>query len=97
MSLHQTGKETESTLGAKLGEAALTAFVRLCPEAAKASNSQLEYALQAMHAQSQPTVEELMDDLREAPWIAEWAWLNAVMSLVAEGTRAFREYSPLGN
>jgi hypothetical protein len=79
------------SLGERIAEAALTAFVRLCPEAREAAPEQLEPALAAMRAASPKVMDELMDNLKEAPWIAEQAGQLAVMTLAEAGVKAFRQ------
>lgn len=78
------------SLGQKFGQAALTAFVRICPEVRGASNDQLEVACAAMRAKSKQVVDELLADGKDAPWISEIAFQAAVLTLAQEGTRVLR-------
>jgi hypothetical protein len=68
-------------LGERIADAALKAFVRLCPEVREASSERIELALATMRAASQGVLDELMETLKEAPWIAEPACQLAVMWL----------------
>jgi len=77
-------------LGHKLGQAALTALVRICPEVRSASNEQLELACAVMRAKSKQVVEDLLADANGAPWIADFAFQAAVLTLAQEGAQALR-------
>ena len=79
------------TLGQRLGQAALTVLVRICPETRNASNDQLEAACVAMRAKSRPVVDELLADAKAAPWMAEIAFQTAALTLAQEGVRVLRE------
>ena len=63
-------------LGHKLGQAALTALARICPEVRSASNEQLELACAVMRAKSKQVVEDLLADAQGAPWIADSSRLD---------------------
>ncbi len=78
------------SLGHKLGQAALTAFVLICPEIRSASNDQLEIACAAMREKSKQVVDDLLADAIGAPWIADIAFQVAVLALAQEGVRALR-------
>ena len=77
-------------LGHKLGQAALTALARICPEVRSASNEQLELACAVMRANSKQVVEDLLADAQGAPWIADIAFQAAVLTLAQEGAQALR-------
>lgn len=79
------------TLGQRLGQAALTVLVRICPETRSASNDQLEAACVAMRAKSKQVVDELLADAKAAPWVAEIAFQTAALTLAQEGVRVLRE------
>ena len=79
------------TLGQRLGQAALTVLVRICPETRSASNDQLEAACAAMRAKSKPVVDELLADAKAAPAMAEIAFQTAALTLAQEGVRVLRE------
>lgn len=79
------------TLGQRLGQAALTVLVRICPETRSASNDQLEAACVAMRAKSKPVVDTLLTDAKAAPWMAEIAFQTAALTLAQEGVRVLRE------
>lgn len=79
------------TLGAKLAEAALTVLVRTCrQEVAAASRDELEVACAAMRAKSGAVVDQLLDDARAAPWLAESAFTAAALELAQVGIAALR-------
>lgn len=82
--------EAIDTLGQKLGQAALKSLVRLCPEIKTATPAQQEAACAAMRAKSGEVVDELLQDTRAAPWMAEIAFASAVLSLTHAGIRALR-------
>ncbi|AZV94398.1 hypothetical protein CBF45_12275 [Bordetella sp. J329] len=79
------------SLGHKLGQAALTAFVRICPEVRSASNDQIEVACAAMREKSKQVVDDLVADAQGAPWVADIAFQVAVLALAQEGVRALRD------
>ncbi len=78
------------TLGQRLGTAALTALVRLCPEIRTATPARQEAACAAMRAKSGVAIDELLDDAKAAPWLAEVAFASAVLTLANEGIRVLR-------
>jgi hypothetical protein len=82
--------EAIETLGNKIGQAALTTLVRLCPEIKTASHAQQDAACAAMRAKAKEVVDEFLDDARAAPWMAEIAFASAVLSLAHEGVRTLR-------
>jgi len=77
-------------LGQRLGTAALTTLVRLCPEIRTASPARQEAACAAMRAKSGEAVDELLDDAKAAPWLAEVVFANAVLTLANEGIKVLR-------
>jgi hypothetical protein len=82
--------DTIDTLGEKLGDAALTIFVRLCPEVRSAPAAQLDAACAAMRAKSGEVVRQLLDDSRDAPWIAHIAFQTAALTLAHEAVKVMR-------
>ncbi len=78
------------TLGNKLGTAALTTLIRLCPEIRTASEELREAALAAMRSQSSVAIDELLDDGKACPWMAETIFASAVMTLVNAGVKVLR-------
>lgn len=82
--------EAIDTLGNKLGEAALTALVRLCPEIRTATRTQQEAVCAAMRAKVSDALDELFEDTKAAPWMAEVAFASAVMTLAHEGIKVLR-------
>lgn len=85
-----TQEQNLATLGKKLGNAALTTLVRLCPEVRSASSDQLEAACAAMRAKSREAIDELLDDGKACPWMAETIFASAVMTLVNAGIQVLR-------
>jgi len=78
------------TLGNQLGHAALTTLVRLCPEVRTASKAQLDTVCAAMRAKSGEAIDELLDDGKACPWMAETIFASAVMTLANEGIKVLR-------
>ncbi|RCX08607.1 hypothetical protein [Extensimonas vulgaris] len=79
------------TLAVKLAEAAMTVLVRACrTEVATASHAELEAACAAMRARARIVVERLLDDARNAPWIAEAAFHAAALELAEAGIASLR-------
>lgn len=79
-------------LATKLAEAALTVLVRTCrKEVAAASRDELEVACAAMRAKSRAVMEQLLDDARAAPWVAEAAFHAAALDLALTGIAALRK------
>lgn len=79
-----------NTLATRLGNAALTTLVRLCPEVRSASTEQLEAACAAMRAKSGVAIDELLEDGKACPWMAETIFASAVMTLVNAGAKVLR-------
>ncbi len=77
-------------LGQKLGTAALTTLVRLCPEIRIASPARQEAACAAMRAKSKEAIDELLEDAKAAPWLAEVSFASAVLSLANAGIKVLR-------
>ncbi|MDP2430746.1 MAG: hypothetical protein Q8O33_01805 [Pseudomonadota bacterium] len=77
-------------LGQRLGTAALTTLVRLCPEVRAANPARQEAACAAMRAKSKEAIDELLDDANAAPWLAEVAFASAVLTLANEGIKVLR-------
>ena len=80
------------TLGKKLADAALTILVRTCrEETAAASHDDLEAACAAMRAKSKQVMDQLLDDVRIAPWAAENAFRCAALDLARAGIATLRK------
>ena len=80
------------TLGHKLAQAALTVLVRSCrQEIASAKQQHLEDACAAMRIQSASVIEQLLDDVRAAPWLGEQAFASATLTLAEAGVRVLRK------
>ena len=78
------------TLGNKLATAALTTLIRLCPEIRTASDEMREAACAAMRAKSGEAIDELLDDMKECPWLAEAIFTSSVLTLAHEGVKVLR-------
>jgi len=78
------------TLGNKLATAALTTLIRLCPEIRTASDEVREAACAAMRAKSGEAIDELLEDGKACPWMAETIFASAVMTLVNAGIKVLR-------
>ena len=78
-------------LGTKLGQAALSAFVQLCPEVHAATPEQLEAACAAMRAKGSDAYDQLIQDAKDAPWMAQIAFNTAVLTLAHEGVKVMRD------
>jgi hypothetical protein len=82
----------QDTLATKLAEAALTILVRSCRnEVATASRNDLESACAAMRAKARPVMDQLLDDARAAPWVAEAAFQAAALDLAQAGIAVLRK------
>ena len=80
------------TLATKLAEAALTVLVRTSrQEVATATRDELEAACAAMRAKSGMVMEQLLDDARAAPWVAEAAFQAAALDLALAGIAELRK------
>ncbi|MBS1941696.1 MAG: hypothetical protein JST38_12550 [Bacteroidetes bacterium] len=80
------------TLANKLADAALTILVRTCrKETAAASHDDLEAACAAMRAKSKQVMDQLLDDVRIAPWAAENAFRCAALDLAQAGIATLRK------
>ncbi|WP_127476583.1 hypothetical protein [Sulfurivermis fontis] len=77
-------------LGQKLAETAMTLLVRLYPEVRQASNAQVDAAVAAMRAKSRSVIDELIDDAKEAPWVAHIAFQTAALTLAHEGIKTLK-------
>lgn len=79
------------TLAVKLAEAAMTVLVRACrDEVASASNAELEAACASMRTRAKSVIDQLLDDARDAPWIAETAFHAAALELAEAGISSLR-------
>lgn len=78
------------TLGKKLADAALTMLVRLYPDVRGASDTELEAACAAMRARSKSVIDELLDDAKDAPWLAHIAFQTAALTLANEGIKTLK-------
>ncbi len=80
------------TLVKKLADAALTILVRTCrEETTAASHDDLEAACAAMRAKSKQVLDQLLDDVRIAPWAAENAFRCAALDLAQAGIATLRK------
>ena len=85
-----TQEQNLDTLGKKLGNAALTTLIRLCPEIRTASDELREAACAAMRAKSREAIDELLDDGKACPWMAETIFASVALGLAQEGVKVMR-------
>jgi len=78
------------TLGNQLATAALTTLIRLCPGIRTASEATLEAVCAAMRAKSGEAIDELLEDGKDCPWMAETIFASAVLTLVNAGIKILR-------
>ena len=79
------------TLGKALANAAMTVLVRRCrAELAAASHERLDGVCVAMRAKARSVVDQLLDDARAAPWVAEAAFAAATLELAHAGIAALK-------
>ena len=79
------------TLAKKLADAALTVLVRTCREEVSTANrDDLEIACAAMRAKSATVIDQMLEDVRIAPWAAENAFRCAALDLAQIGIAALR-------
>jgi hypothetical protein len=84
-------ESSPDTLAVKLAEAAMTVLVRACrKEIATASHAELEAACASMRARARAVVDRLLDDARNAPWIAQTAFHAAALELAEAGIASLR-------
>ena len=83
-------QQSIEALGSKLGQAALTTLVRLCPDVRTASAEKLDVVCAAMRAKSGLVVDEFLTDAKAAPWMAQTAFASAVLTLAHEGIKVLR-------
>ena len=78
------------TLGQKLADAALTMLVRLYPDVRTASTTELDADCAEMRAKSRAVIDELIDDAKDAPGVANIAFQTAALTLAHEGIQALK-------
>ena len=79
---------------ARLHDAALTILVRTCKtELDRAGPDELEAVCVAMRARERPAMEQLLDDLREAPSVAKAAFQVAALDMAQAGIEVLRKPS----
>jgi len=81
---------TIDALGKGIAHNAMVMLARLYPQARDASREALEAACAAMRAKSREVIDQLMDDAKAAPWIAEAALQNAALTLAMAGIDALK-------
>lgn len=78
----------------RLHDAALTILMRTCrPELDRAGLDELEAVCVAMRARARPAMEQLLDDLRDAPSVAEAAFQVAALDMAQAGIEVLRKPS----
>ena len=86
-----TPNQTIDALGAGLANGALTALVRLYPAIREATEAQRERACVAMRAKTREVVDQLLDDTKAAPWLAQAQLQLAIVTLAQEGIRVLKD------
>lgn len=79
------------TLGQKLGTAALTTLVRICPAIRSATQAQQNAACAAMRSKVPQVLDELLDNAQAAPWVADAAFALAALTLAQAGQAALQQ------
>lgn len=78
------------TFGQEIASAAMRTLIRVCPEVRRASPTQLEAACAAMRATSPAVIDQLLDDAKAAPWVANLAVTHAALAIALEGAKVIR-------
>src|SRR5579885_2924159 len=69
-----------------LADASLTILVRTCKDrVSRASRAELEAACAAMREKSKTVIKQLIENLRESPWLEKMALLSAATELADAG------------
>jgi len=89
-SLSEGKKAVLDALAERLAKASMRVFAALVPESPHASDAEPEPALRAMREASEPAVARFLDDAKHAPWIAEPAFMVAVLEIAEAGMKAWR-------
>jgi hypothetical protein len=85
-------EDAEDRLIFRLAETAMTIVVRTCRrEVATADKAQLEAACAAMRARAKTVLGQLIDNVLDAPWIAETAFHAATLDLADAGISSLRQ------
>ncbi|MBP9904517.1 MAG: hypothetical protein KBF66_03090 [Rhodoferax sp.] len=82
-------KKTIETLAHQLGRTALISLLRICPAIGQATKEQQDVACAAMRDHAPQVIDELLDQIDEAPWVAHAAFALAALALAQAGKRAF--------
>ena len=77
-------------LGAGIANGALTALIRLYPAIREADEAQRERACAAMRAKTREVVDQMLDDTKAAPWLAQPSLELAILSLAQEGIKVLK-------
>ena len=78
-------------LGQRLADQAFRTLISLCPEIRSASPARQEAVCAAMRAKSKQVMDQLLDDVRIAPWAAENAFRCAALDLAQAGIATLRK------
>lgn len=77
-------------LGQRLADQAFRALISLCPEIKTAGTARQDAVCAAMRAKVAPAIDNLLEDARLAPCLAEAAFQNAVLTLALAGVEALQ-------
>ena len=78
------------TLGTTLAMGSLKALVRLYPAIRDATEAQQEMACAAMRVKSREVVDQVLDDIRAAPWLTKPSLQWAILTMASEGIRVLK-------
>lgn len=80
-----------SALGTAFAERAMIVFARMCPQAAQASPEALEAACAAMRSRSREALDRALGEIKEAPWLAQACFADAVLDTALAGREALAQ------
>jgi hypothetical protein len=83
--------QTMDALGAGLAHGALATLVRLFPAIREANEAQRERACAVMRAKSREVVDQMLDDTKASPWLAQALLQLAIVTLAQEGIRVLKD------
>ena len=77
-------------LAQRLADQAFRTLISLCPEIKTATTARQDAVCAAMRAKVAPAIDSLLEDARLAPFLAEAAFHNAVLTLALAGVEALQ-------
>lgn len=72
-------------LGERVAESAMTTFATLHPEGRHATEAELDAVTEAMREASRHVIDQMLKDIKDAPWLAEQAFTVAILEIVQAG------------